>query len=153
MRVESFSEIEAGFMEQVHSIVWCNAATTDRRQRPRSRVLHPIWEVVDGRPIGWIATGRHSLKEKHLAERPYLSLAYMHDPLRPTYAECRVEWADDPAIKKRIWEWFKATPPPLGYDPAPFFGSVDSPQYGVLKCIPWRVELGDLQGAGTVWQP
>jgi hypothetical protein len=36
---------------------WCNAATVDRKDRPRSRVLHPIWEVIDTYPIGWIATG------------------------------------------------------------------------------------------------
>ena len=33
-----------------------------------------------GEPVGYIATGRHSLKEKHLAGNPYVSLTYW-DPV------------------------------------------------------------------------
>lgn len=154
MKVTDFSEIAEVFMERVNGIVWCNAATIDRANRPRSRVLHPIWELVDGLPVGWIATGRDSLKAKHLAHRPYLSLAYVADPFKPAYAECHAHWADDPATKQRIWQWFTNTPPPLGYDPTPFFKAMDSPTYGVLKLTPWRIEVGDLlTGQFRAWQP
>lgn len=63
MDVRSFSEIEAEFLERVYRMIWCNVATVDGRGRPRSRLLHPIWEGM----TGWIATHRHSHKSRHLA--------------------------------------------------------------------------------------
>lgn len=140
MEATSFAEIEAEFIERVHSVVWCSVATLDTHNRLRSRVLHPIWEGA----TGWIATGRHTVKSKHLAHNPTVALTYMADPLRPVYVECHAEWADDDATKQRIWELFRTTPPPLGYDPALFFGAVDSPDFGVLRLTPWRIELADL---------
>ncbi|MEQ8672493.1 MAG: pyridoxamine 5'-phosphate oxidase family protein [Aggregatilineales bacterium] len=148
MEVKQFEEIEAEFIQRVHSAVWCAVTTINSANRPRSRVLHPIWE---GR-LGWIATGRQSHKAKHLAENPYISLTYMKDPLNPVYVDCKAEWVDDSTEKVRIWELFGATPPPLGYDLAPFFGSVDNPGYGLLKLSPWRIELSSLGGEVRVWR-
>ena len=31
------------FVAIAHRVVWATVATVDRRSRPRSRVLHPIW--------------------------------------------------------------------------------------------------------------
>ena len=47
-----FSELEPEFIRRVARIVWCTVATIDRKGNPRTRILHPIWEVVDGTPIG-----------------------------------------------------------------------------------------------------
>ncbi len=69
MKVSAFADIEKDFLARVRQIVWCNVATVDRRGRPRSRILHPIWE---GR-TGWILTGRHTLKTRHLAANPHVS--------------------------------------------------------------------------------
>ena len=151
MKVASFSEIETEFIQRAHSAVWCSVATLDTNNRLRSRVLHPIWDGL----IGWIATMRNSLKAKHLAHNPYVSLAYLADPIKPLYADCRAEWWDDPAAKETIWEMFRAAPPPLGYDPALFFGSVDNPDFGVLKLTPWRIELYDIsnrENPKKVWR-
>ncbi len=55
-----------------------------------------------------------------------------------------------------LWNLFLAAPPPLGYDPALIFGSVESPDFGVLRLIPQRIELGDVSGQGErriVWRP
>jgi general stress protein 26 len=139
MNVSSFSEIEKEFIQRVHSIVWCNVATVDGQNRLRSRILHPIWEGSNG----WIGTRRRSLKAKHLAHNRYVSLAYVADIARPVYVDCLAEWADDQTDKQRIWDLFSSTPPPLGYDPAPIFHSVDHPDFGLLKLTPWRVELAD----------
>ena len=49
MEVSSFGEIETAFLERIQRMVWCNVATVDRRDRPRSRILHPLWEGN----IGW----------------------------------------------------------------------------------------------------
>lgn len=137
MEVKNFAEIEAEFIERVHSIVWCNVATIDSQNRPRSRVLHPIWEGARG----WIATTRNSYKSKHISDNPYISLAYIGDISKPVYADCRAEWVDDPAEKQRIWDLFKDAPPPLGYDPGMIWEAADSPDFGLLKLTPWRIGL------------
>ena len=113
MDVHSFSEIEPEFEARTRRIVWCTAATVDRRGRPRTRILHPIWENA----TGWIATGRHSLKERHLAGNPYVSLSYWDAQQKQVYADCEAQWEDSAEEKRRIWELYKSTPPPLGYDP------------------------------------
>lgn len=140
MEVSSFAEIEQEFINRAHTMVYCCCATIDTRQRPRSRVLHPIWEGA----TGWIATGRGSLKSRHLAGNPFVLLAYIADPVRPLYIDCRARWEEDEATKLRIWELFRTTAPPLGYDPSRFWGTAVNPAYGVLKLTPWRLCLADL---------
>ena len=48
----SLAEISQPFVDMAHSIVWCTVATVDRKGRPRSRVLHPIWEIEDDNAVG-----------------------------------------------------------------------------------------------------
>ena len=72
---------------------------------------------------------------------PYVSLAYITDMFKPVYAECRAEWVDDLAEKQRIWDLFKNTPEPLGYNPAHDFITYDHEDFGLLKLTPWRIDL------------
>ena len=136
MEILNFSEIEEEFIQRVHSMVLCNAATVDSKGRPRSRVLHPIWEGK----TGWITTHRNSFKSKHLALNPHMSLAYI-DANKPVYVDCTAEWVDELAEKERIWEMFRNAPPPLGFDPALVFERVDHENSGLLKLTPWRIAL------------
>jgi general stress protein 26 len=155
VEVGSFDEIAEDFNSRIARIVWCSVATVDAKGRPRQRILHPIWEG----PTGWIATGRHSHKEKHLARNPNVSLSYWDQQHQQVYVDSKAEWVDDPAEKKRIWELYKSTPPPLGYDPQMIWqGGVDDPGYGLLKLTPWRIELYGLNNVMTleppkVWRP
>jgi general stress protein 26 len=154
MKVNSFSEIETEFIQRVHTMVWCSVATVDSKGRPRSRVLHPIWEGS----TGWITTHRSSHKAQHLARNPYVSLAYVTDIHKPVYADCTAEWVDDLDGKQRIWDLFKSTPEPLGYDPAVEFIRPDHPDFGLLKLTPWRIDLVSFPAPsfdeGTlVWRP
>jgi hypothetical protein len=137
MNVQNFAEIEEEFIRRVHSMVWCSAATVDSRQRPRSRILHPIWEGA----VGWVGTNRSSYKSRHLARSPYMSLAYISDVMNPVYVDCTAEWVDDLSQKQRVWDLFKDAPPPLGYDPAPTFVRPDHEDFGLLKLTPWRIAL------------
>ena len=147
--VNSFEDIREDFLTRVEKIVWCNVATVDSKGRPRSRVLHPIWEGA----TGWIMTSPQSLKANHLAETPYISMAYIADPFNPIYVEATVEWIEDATEKKRVWDLFTNTTEPYGYDPTPFFESVESPNYGLLKITPWMIELYDLLGdSGRRWK-
>jgi uncharacterized pyridoxamine 5'-phosphate oxidase family protein len=140
--VLTFAEIEQEFIERAHSVVWCNGATIDMRNRPRSRVLHPLWEGA----TGWVTTRRNSPKIKHLAANPFISLAYIADPFKPIYVECRAAWDDDLATRRRIWDLFKNAPAPFGFDPADVWGRVEDPDNGLLQLTPWRIELNDFSG-------
>lgn len=148
IQISSFDEIEEEFIRRAHAAVWCSMATLDTRNRLRSRIMHPFWEGA----VGWVATRRGSLKAKHLAHSPYVSLAYIADIARPVYADCVAEWDDSVESKQYVWEKFYSSPPPLGYDPAPIFHSLDHADYGVLRLAPWRIELSDLPNEVKVWQ-
>lgn len=148
METQNFEDLKDEFIRRAHDAVWCAVTTISTANRPRSRVLHPIWEGQ----IGWIATGRHSHKAKHIAHNPNISLTYLKDPFNPVYVDCTAEWIEDMDEKRRVWDLLKHTPPPLGYDPTPFFGAVDNVAYGLLKLTPYRIELSTLGGKTLIWR-
>ncbi len=148
INVNDFSDLEEEFLARVNKIVWCNVATIDRKGRPRSRVLHPIWEGS----TGWILTWRNTLKAKHIAQNPHISLAYVGEPLKPVYADCTAEWIDDLETKQHAWDMFKAAPEPLGFDPALIFETVDHPNLGLLKLTPWRLEVYTIAVDTKIWR-
>jgi hypothetical protein len=137
-----FAEIQPEFMARVDKMVWCNAATVDSQGRPRSRILHPLW---DG-SVAYVTADRHSFKGRHLARTPYVSLAYVGDVAKPAYADCHAAWVEDRETKQHVWYLYQTTPPPMGFDPVPIYGSVDEPvegrpTFGVLKLTPYRITL------------
>jgi general stress protein 26 len=155
MRVTTFAEIEEAFLQRVHAAVWCSFATVDAHGRPRSRLLHTIWESTWEGPTGWIATRRHSPKGRDLEHNSNVSLAYVADVVYPVYVEAAAHWDDTLATRQHVWDLFLHAPPPLGYDPAPIYGQVDAPDYGVLQIRPHRIELGNVSGTGErrlVWR-
>lgn len=148
MNVESFHAIEDRFLVYVNQYVYCNMATIDTQNRPRSRIVHPVWEGSTGWIISWQAT----LKSKHIANNPYVSLSYFcHDKAYPIYIECTVRWEDNRDEMWRVWEYYKVAPKPMGFDPEPHFGDIDHEHFGLLKLIPWRIELYELVGESTIW--
>jgi len=155
MNVASFADIADDFHARIARIVWCTMATVDRKGRPRTRLVHPIWEGA----TGWIATGRRSHKAKHLARNPNVSLSYWDQEHQQVYVDAVAAWVDDPAEKLRVWELYKGTPPPYGYDPQIIWrNGPDDPDYGLLKLTPWRIELFSLRDMITgaephVWRP
>ena len=138
MEVERFTDIEEEFIGRTRETVWCNMATVDRGGRPYSRIIHPLWEGS----IGWILTHRDSHKSKQLADNPYVSLSYIRGDIQhPVYADCRAEWVESVDEKERIWALFRSEPEPVGFDPAPIFGSPSDHNAGLLKLTPWRIDL------------
>ena len=144
-----FEDIQDEFMDRLQQAVYCNAATVDRRGRPRSRVLHLVWYG----PIGWVITRPESHKAEHLANNPYVSLAYIKDPLKPVYVECTAQWVMEVDEKQNIWELYKTIPPPLGFDPTPHYGSIEHKYFGLLQFMPWRIELAELEKESLIWYP
>jgi hypothetical protein len=138
------ARIAPPFVEMAHRIVWCSAATVDRKGRPRSRVLHPLWQW-DGRQLsGWIATSPTATKRAHLSVTPHISLNYWAPSQDTCLAECRASWAFDDATRVQVWELFKNAPAPVGYDPAvipPWKGGPTSPAFAALRLEPWRLRI------------
>ena len=155
------SKVAPAFLEMAHRIVWCSAASVDRRGRPRSRVLHPLW-TWDGRTLsGVIATGPTPTKRAHLDASPHLSLNYWTPAQDTCVAECRARWAFDDATRVYVWDAFKQAPAPVGYDPAlipPWKDGPTSPAFAVLQLEPWRLRVTPgallLGGRGEIltWQ-
>jgi hypothetical protein len=81
-----------------------------------------------------------------------MSLAYISNPPKPVYVDCTAVWVIEETEKQRIWELHKTTPPPLGFDPEPHYGSIHNPLFGLLRLTPWRIELADLGGEPRVWR-
>lgn len=150
--VARFEDIAADFRARVERMVWCTMTTVDRKGRPRGRIVHPLWEGS----TGWLLTSPQSLKAKHVAKTPWVSFSYWDPAQEQVHVECRVSWETD---KHRVWNLFRDTPMPVGYDPALFWpAGPDDASFGVLKLTPWRVELwslGDLmsQTPPRVWTP
>ena len=148
MEVQRFEELQTEFLARVAQAVYCTMATVDQQNRPRSRVIHPIWEG----PIGWLISWPDSHKAKHLARNPAVSLAYIDDKAKPVYVDGAAEWVDSAQEQQRIWDLYRTTPAPLGFDPQPHYGTIDHQYYGVLKITPWRIELGNLGGEPVIWR-
>jgi general stress protein 26 len=145
--VKSFAEIEQEFLERVNRMVWCSAATVDLNNNPRSRILHPLWEGS----TGWITTYNNSPKSKHLAHNPRMALTYAGDVRQPVNIDCIAEWLTDSAEKERVWNLFKATPEPLGFDPGMMWDGWNDPVFGILKLTPTRIEVFTLAVGTRVW--
>lgn len=156
----TLSEIAPRFVQMAHEIVWCTVATVDARGRPRSRVLHPLWEWDGEHLVGWIGTEPTPTKRAHLEASPYVSCNYWTPSHDTTVAECHASWALDDVTRARIWNAFKEAPEPLGYDPAdiPAWESPASPTFAVIRLEPWRIRLmpaevlWEQQGNVLVWQ-
>jgi general stress protein 26 len=149
MDVSRFEDIQAEFMDRAQQAIYCNVATVDLKGRPRSRVMHLIWEG----PIGWVITWPESHKAKHLANNPHVSLAYISNPYKPVYVECIAQWVNEVNEQLRIWELHKSIPPPLGFDPEPGYGTIEDKYFGLLKFTPWRIELAELKAESLIWRP
>jgi hypothetical protein len=154
VHTHDFEEIATEFMARVNAMVWCSAATIDGLGRPRSRVLHPLWEGS----AAWVTTDPRSLKRRHLAQHPYMSLAYVSDVAKPAFADCHAEWVENLAVKQHVWGFCLRTPPPMGFDPEPIYGAVEPPVagrpvFGVLRLTPYRILLSQWPTPPTIWTP
>jgi hypothetical protein len=51
-RGRPFSELEEDFVRIVRETVFCTVTTVGEDGRPRNRMLHPVFVVRDGPPLG-----------------------------------------------------------------------------------------------------
>jgi hypothetical protein len=130
-------------------------ATVEPDGRPRTRILHPIWDWDGTSLTGWIMTGKTPPKVRALEHEPTVSLTYWDPAHDVATAECGATWADDVETKRAIWERFATAPAPVGYDPSiiPGWDSPASPSFSVLRLDPYRLRVMPgsvlLRGEGT----
>lgn len=153
--VSAFSEIQASFLDYVRDIKYATMVTVDRRHRPRARVLLPVWEIVEGEPVGWLAAYRTPVKSAHLADNPHTTYAYWNPRQNAVFVDSVTTWADDERSKLHAWElYIRGGPPGVGYDPVHYWrGGPGDPEYHVLRIDPWRIQLvrgSDLRS--TLWR-
>jgi len=148
------------FVEMAHRIVWGSVATVDKNGRPRSRILHPIWQWDGEKLVGWIATAPTAVKRAHLAANPYVSVSYWTPTHDTSVAECRATWAFDDDTRIMLWNLFANAPEPVGYDPSivPAWTSPTVDTFAALRLEPWRLRVfpgSVLRGEGgevLTWQ-
>jgi len=154
--VTALAEIAPAFVEMAHRIVWATVATVDTNDRPRSRILHPIWEWDGASLIGWIATGPTPVKTAHLDRNPFVSVNYWNPSHDIATAECRATLLLDDETRIAVWDRFLHGPEPVGYDPSmiPVWDSPTSDSFAALRLDPWRLRVYpgtvQLRGEGTV---
>ncbi|QTE01911.1 pyridoxamine 5'-phosphate oxidase family protein [Streptomyces cyanogenus] len=142
-KVDSFSEIADKFFEYIGDIRYCTMITVDKKSRPRARVLLPVWEVVDGRPVGWLAAYKTPVKVAHLANNPQTTYSYWNPRQNAVFVDSVSTWAEDMENRTYAWNLYqKGSPAGVGYDPYNFWsGGPADPKYHVLRIDPWRVQV------------
>jgi general stress protein 26 len=150
-------DIEQALLQYTSQIVLCTVTTVSPSGQPRSRMLHPVFEVLDGLPVGWVCTGRTPVKVADLAHEPRVAVTYWSPSNDTVLMECRASWVESLEDKQHVWDLFMRTPPPLGYDVSSY-GSPSSASFTPLRLDPTRVQVmagteypfGDLRG--RVWR-
>jgi hypothetical protein len=140
------TEIAPRFVEMAHEIVWANVATVDTKGRPRTRVLHPLWQWDGTELTAVIATSPNSVKRAHLDATPFVSVGYWAANQDTCNADCAAEWILDDAGRQAVWDAFVSAPEPVGYDPTiipQWADGPQSPEFAGLRLTPWRLRLMD----------
>src|SRR3954468_10119104 len=126
------------------SVVWASVATVDEHGRPRTRILHPIWEWDGTDLFGWIATSPTPVKHADLALHPDVSVSYWTTNHDNATADCSAQWFLDDETRIAVWDKFKNGPAPVGYDPAiiePWRDGPTSPAFAALHLTPHRLRV------------
>lgn len=141
--MHELAQVAPAFVEMAHRIVWATVATVDAKGRPRSRILHPIWQWDGERLVGWIATSPTRVKRRHLEAHPYASVNYWLPSHDTCAAECRASWAFDDETRVMVWNLFKNGPEPVGYDPGmvPTWPEPTANVFAALRLEPWRLRV------------
>jgi hypothetical protein len=90
------------FQAMAHQIVWATVATVDTQGRPRTRILHPIWEFGGDGLVGWVATGPTPIKLAHLRRTRHVSVNYWAPSHDTCYADCEATWFFDDETRVRV---------------------------------------------------
>ena len=138
------------FMATAQRIVYCSLATVDRRGRPRSRLVHAVWERDGDRIVGWVGSRPTPFRRAHLERNPFASCFYWDPAHDVAVAECEVTWIEDDDGRHDAWQRLSAAPEPMGYDPSPIWpdGAIGA-NFVALRLDPWRVQAKSAAAMAT----
>ena len=109
--------------------------------------MHPIFEVIAGRSVGWVLTGKTPIKASHLVANSHVACASWSPAQNTAFADRVASWVEDAKTKRHVWDHFSTTPEPLGYD---LSGSGPegprAPLFTPLRLDPWRVQVLRFEG-------
>jgi hypothetical protein len=135
-------DVVQGLLTVSRTLVWASLATIDTHDRPRSRVVHPLWELDGDLPVGWVLTRRTPAKVAHVGHRPYASVSYWSDAQTTAVAECGIGWANSVSDRLRAWDLAASLPAPLGFDPSVMFdGGPCGDDFALLRLEPWQIQV------------
>ncbi len=141
-KAPTFSMIEGQFNAYLRDIGYATMTTVDIKGRPRSRVLIAVWEQVDGKPLGWLATYKTPVKAAHLANNPHATFSYWSHRQNAVAIDTVTEWVSDLETKQYVWQLYERTSPAgVGYPLGNFWHSPADPKLHVLRLTPWRVQV------------
>ncbi|GAA1729402.1 hypothetical protein GCM10009809_26240 [Isoptericola hypogeus] len=127
--VTDFAEIRSQFETYVGDVVYATMTTVDGQGRPRARVLIPVWEGLDGRPSGWLATYPTPVKEAHLAHNPHTTFSYWSPRQNQVAVDAVGRWTDDPHERRHVWDLYPGGQPARGrLRPGPVLVRPDRPK-------------------------
>ncbi|MET1075470.1 MAG: pyridoxamine 5'-phosphate oxidase [Umezawaea sp.] len=132
-RVEQ-GELLGDLREIVERVVWSVVSTTDRKGRPRSRVMHPVWDFSS--VTGVVGTRRTPVKVAHLAAQSAVTCAYWSPDHDAAFVDCEAEWVRDGELGE-AWELLGR-----GYDPASLWPEgVGDSGFAALWLRPYRIQV------------
>lgn len=153
-KITRFTDMEDEFNAYVGAINYATMVTIDSKNRPRTRVLIPVWEKVDDRPLGWLATYNTPTKAAHLARNPNTSFSYWKPGNNSVAVEAVAEWDNALSTKEYVWDLYRKTSPRgAGYHLGQFWRAPSDPQLHVLRLVPWRIQvIRGIDLRSRIWQ-
>ena len=137
-------DVLADFHTHAARIVWCNVASVGPDGRPRSRLLHPVWERVDDRLVGWVLTNPTPIKHARTSRRIRTCPAATGIPstTRPWPSAAPRGTTTSPPSGPPS----SPPTPPMGYDPAVLgiWDGPDDPSCAAIRLDPWQVVVRTL---------
>jgi Pyridoxamine 5'-phosphate oxidase len=135
----------------VERVVWATVATVGPDDRPRTRLMHPVWFWDDDAPRALVSARPTPIKVAHLAAHPTVSCFYW-DPQHDTVAiDASAEWV--PAHQRaEAWERIAAVPEPVGFDPAMIWpDGADTDDCAFLRLTAHRIVAAPVGGTAVRW--
>jgi general stress protein 26 len=141
-RTDDLAELAPDIEERITTTVWCTMATADRAGRPRTRIVHPVWEIDGGAMTGWLGTRTGTPKLRHLEAHPSASLLYWDPRHRQVSIDADVTVHTDDRTCERVWSLLSSFPEPYGFDPAPMWpDGATGDGFTVVRFDPTRVTV------------
>lgn len=132
------NDLAAELDRRLQRTVWCALTTVDSRNRPRTRLVHPVWAGT----TGWLTTRTGTPKVAHLIANPAVSCFWWDPSHEQVTIDAVASVASTQEERQQGWDACAEPPEPYGFDPATIFpeGPTD-PALTIVRLEAARIEL------------